>query len=381
MRILHTSDWHLGRRLLGKDLTIFQSSVIDEIATIADTKNVDIVVVAGGIFDGDAPTAEAIGLFLKAVEKLTDGGKRAMVVTAGDDDSRAVMNSFSHLSRRYNLAIFPTSSAVIDYDGENEYETSPIESGRGYIIYRTAKGETAVVAALCRDGQIGAEGENSADVLKRTVDSVTRKFSSETFNIVVGNLRMKMQSELMADDGMPTADMFPYETNYIALGGMPRSEICDMDRSAYYSGGILPLDPDDNKGEKGVIIANISEDFEVRKEISRFKTSKKFKRIKCTGIDDADTQLYKYDDCLVEMSLMVTSPLSAAENDKLFRDHPNLLQINLSVSQLRGERKKKNVKAGQSDAELLKSFLGESAPGAYDAELAELFTEIMEEVK
>ena len=59
MKILHTSDWHLGKKLEGYSRIIEQKKFIDELIDIADEKEVDIVVVAGDIFDVPNPPSEA----------------------------------------------------------------------------------------------------------------------------------------------------------------------------------------------------------------------------------------------------------------------------------------------------------------------------------
>ena len=64
MRILHTSDWHIGKRLLGRERLAEQAAVLDEIARIADTEGADVILVAGDVFDTYLPSAEAEDLFL-----------------------------------------------------------------------------------------------------------------------------------------------------------------------------------------------------------------------------------------------------------------------------------------------------------------------------
>src|SRR5688500_4361574 len=87
MRILHTADWHLGRRLAGRSRHDEQIAVLDEICRIADDENVDVVVVAGDVFDAFVPPAEAEALFYSTMTRLADSGRRAVVVIAGNHDS------------------------------------------------------------------------------------------------------------------------------------------------------------------------------------------------------------------------------------------------------------------------------------------------------
>ena len=63
MRILHTSDWHIGKRLMGRERLDEQSAALDEIVGICEREEVELVLVAGDIFDTYLPSAEAEDLF------------------------------------------------------------------------------------------------------------------------------------------------------------------------------------------------------------------------------------------------------------------------------------------------------------------------------
>ncbi len=87
MKILHTSDWHLGKRLEHFSRLDEQKEVLQEICSIADEENVDGVVIAGDLFDTFNPSTEAVDLFYKTLKRLADNGRRAVVAIAGNHDS------------------------------------------------------------------------------------------------------------------------------------------------------------------------------------------------------------------------------------------------------------------------------------------------------
>jgi exonuclease SbcD len=86
MRLLHTSDWHLGRTLHGYGLQEAQEQAIDFIVDLAISRSVDVVVVAGDIFDRAIAPIESLRVFNGAIERLAAAGIIA-VVTAGNHDS------------------------------------------------------------------------------------------------------------------------------------------------------------------------------------------------------------------------------------------------------------------------------------------------------
>lgn len=70
MRILHTSDWHIGKRLMGRERLDEQSAALDEIVGICEREEVELVLVAGDIFDTYLPSAEAEERLSEAIRCL-----------------------------------------------------------------------------------------------------------------------------------------------------------------------------------------------------------------------------------------------------------------------------------------------------------------------
>ncbi|QQK76101.1 exonuclease subunit SbcD [Salicibibacter cibarius] len=86
MRILHTADWHLGRTLEGRDRKPEHEAFMDELMTIVDEYAVDAVLIAGDIFDSSNPPAEAERFYYESMSRLSDQGKRPVVIIAGNHD-------------------------------------------------------------------------------------------------------------------------------------------------------------------------------------------------------------------------------------------------------------------------------------------------------
>src|SRR5699024_2878373 len=86
MRILHTSDWHLGRRLHGVDLTDAQRKFLDWLHTVVEERGIDVVAIAGDVYDRAIPHPDALGLWEYAVSGLLDRGAR-IVASSGNHDS------------------------------------------------------------------------------------------------------------------------------------------------------------------------------------------------------------------------------------------------------------------------------------------------------
>ncbi|MBK5195556.1 MAG: exonuclease subunit SbcD, partial [Proteiniphilum sp.] len=87
MKILHTADWHLGKRLDDYSRMEEQQTVLREICEIADREQVDAVLVAGDLFDTFNPPTEAVDLMYRTLKRLTADGRRPVIAIAGNHDS------------------------------------------------------------------------------------------------------------------------------------------------------------------------------------------------------------------------------------------------------------------------------------------------------
>jgi exonuclease SbcD len=86
VKILHTADWHLGKKLEHYSRHEEQIEVMNEICQIAEDQQVNLVIVAGDLYDTFNPPAESQDLFYKTLHKLTNKGKRAVIAIAGNHD-------------------------------------------------------------------------------------------------------------------------------------------------------------------------------------------------------------------------------------------------------------------------------------------------------
>ncbi|MBB4968458.1 exonuclease SbcCD subunit D [Saccharothrix violaceirubra] len=111
MRFLHTSDWHVGRTFHGRDLLAEQESVLSGLADLVDSERVDVVVVAGDLFDRAVPNAEAVAVCSRVLERLRAAGA-TVVVTPGNHDSAARLGLFGGFTAAGGLHVRTRAAAV-----------------------------------------------------------------------------------------------------------------------------------------------------------------------------------------------------------------------------------------------------------------------------
>ena len=87
MRILHTSDWHLGRIFHGIHLTEDQSHVLDKFVALVSEARPDVVLISGDIYDRSVPPTEAVYLLDETVSRILMDHKVPVIIIAGNHDS------------------------------------------------------------------------------------------------------------------------------------------------------------------------------------------------------------------------------------------------------------------------------------------------------
>lgn len=105
MKILHTADWHLGKKLDRISRLEEQEIVMSEICGIADEQNVDVVLIAGDLFDNFNPSIEAEELFYRTVKNLSNHGQRLVVAIAGNHDSPERVLAPTPLARQCGILL------------------------------------------------------------------------------------------------------------------------------------------------------------------------------------------------------------------------------------------------------------------------------------
>ncbi len=138
IRILHTADWHLGKRLQEYPRIAEQREVLDEMVEIADAQNVDMVLIAGDIFDTFNPSHEAVELFFKTLKRLSKGGERPVVVISGNHDSTQFIEAPDPLAREMGILFYGKYDSLIP-TGEIGNGIQVCRSEQGFVELQLPK--------------------------------------------------------------------------------------------------------------------------------------------------------------------------------------------------------------------------------------------------
>ena len=111
MRILHTSDWHLGRSFHRVGMLDHQAAYVDHLLEVVASERVDLVVVAGDIYDRALPPVDAVRLADEALVRLA-GSRARIVLTSGNHDSAQRLGFSSRLIDAAGVYVRADADAV-----------------------------------------------------------------------------------------------------------------------------------------------------------------------------------------------------------------------------------------------------------------------------
>ena len=119
MKVLHTYDWHVGKRIGRFDRSEEYVEVIAEVASIADREEVDMVLHSGDVFDRPMPPVPALQTALQGLVTLADGGRRPVVAIAGNHDSASLFETLAPFLAPNNVHLVgdikrPDAGGVLD---------------------------------------------------------------------------------------------------------------------------------------------------------------------------------------------------------------------------------------------------------------------------
>ncbi|NLE26621.1 MAG: exonuclease subunit SbcD, partial [Clostridiaceae bacterium] len=105
MKIIHTSDWHLGCSLFGRKRYEETEKFLDWLSELLEQENIDVLLVAGDIFDTTTPSNRAQKLYYQFLHRVAQSSCRHVVITAGNHDSPSFLNAPRELLRYLQVYI------------------------------------------------------------------------------------------------------------------------------------------------------------------------------------------------------------------------------------------------------------------------------------
>lgn len=268
IRILHTADWHLGQTFFGYDRTEEQEHFLSWLSLQLKEKEIDVLIIAGDVFDVSNPSAASQRMFYRFLHEVTEANPLLqVVVVAGNHDSAARLEAPLPLLQKMRTEI---KGVVPKVDGEIDYDSLLIE-------LKNRKGETEVICmavpflrqgdypAMETDGNPYAEGVK--ELYLRLSERAAAKKKENMAVVAIGHLQAtgseiadKDYSERTIIGGLEcvSPSAFSGEIAYTALGHIHKSQRVSGRENIRYAGSPLAMSFAEKNYHHGAILVEIA---------------------------------------------------------------------------------------------------------------------------
>jgi DNA repair protein SbcD/Mre11 len=347
MRILHTADWHLGKKLDRFSRIEEQKEVMQEIVEIADRESADVVLIAGDIFDSFNPPADAQDLFYRTVHRLSNGGRRPVIAIAGNHDMPERMEAPIPLASANAIILqgFPHSEAGI-FTSEGGVEL--LRSAPGFIELRFPGQEiplrlllTPYANELRMKTFLGGEA-GLADSLRDHWNQLASTYCDDGgVNILMAHLYVHRQGSAatIEDDGERsilhvggappiTTNMLPDGVQYVALGHLHGYQLVDDSRyPVVYSSSPLSYSFAEAGQVKKVVLLDVEPGKRVEMRKIDLTKGMPLLRGEFDNTEDAVAWLKENPESYVELTIRTSTYLDGAMR-KIFADaHERIVDV------------------------------------------------------
>jgi exonuclease SbcD len=247
MKILHTSDWHLGKVLKGQSRSEEQVAVLGEIVAIAERERPDLVIVAGDLYDTAAPIADTKKVAIRALTALRRHAA-AVVVIAGNHDHGAEIDALRPWADGVGITLRGTLKQA-----EDHLITGMTPDGQAWRLAALpfVSQRYAVRASEMFELSAADASATYADHVARMIGALTATFAdgSETVNLVTAHITVfggklgggERDAHTIEAYAVPSS-VFPASTHYVALGHLHRRQQVPGPCPVHYCGSPLAID-------------------------------------------------------------------------------------------------------------------------------------------
>ena len=378
MRILHTADWHLGRTLEGRSRLAEQAQFIDELVTIVEEEKVDAILMAGDAFDTVNPPAAAEQLFYDGLARLSDNGKRPIIVIAGNHDNPDRLSAASPLAGNHSIHLigYPTTE-VLKVDVPRAQQQMMVAA----LAYPS---EARLLQVLSETHDEVLLRNKYDERIRELFSIMSKQFQPNTVNMAMSHIHVaggsSTDSERPIEVGgayTVAATSMPEAAQYVALGHLHRPQ--NINRASTltrYSGSPLAYSFSEIGYAKSVTILDAEPNQPVVLKEIPLSSGKSLVKWKATeGISQVHSWLEEDRDssAWIDLEIHLTTTLSIEEIHRLRKWHPGFIHIrpifqqelevaatrqaNLPIDQLFSQFYEKQTGGAKPEPELIKLFL------------------------
>ncbi len=403
MKLLHTADWHLGKRLGDYSRLEEQRAVLEEICEIAEKEAVDAVLIAGDLFDTFNPGNEAVELFYSTVHRLADDGMRAVIAIAGNHDSPDRIEAPDPLARELGIIFHGKPSTQI-----RSFETRKglklLQADQGFISLKLPGFDyplrlllTPYANEVILKHYLGTEDKEEA--LRHLLSEHWQKLATQYcddqgVNLMMAHLYFMQKGGIPPEepeDEKPILHMggaqaiftenIPEQIQYVALGHLHRyQQLAGALCPVVYSSSPLEYSFSEAHQEKYVVLIEAEPAKAVSTTKIPLQKGRKLIRKTFQAKEEALIWLRENPDTFVELTFVSDTYIESETKRAFYEAHDGIVsiipEINLAGDSKEAKKNKVNLK--QDIRLLFKDYFEHKKGQQPSDELMDLFNEILE---
>ena len=302
MRFIHTSDWHLGKTLEGNSRLEEQEMFLNDFVNIVEENNIDMVIIAGDIYDTSNPPAAAEKLFYKTACRLADYGNRCVIVISGNHDNPERLSAITPLAEEMGILVFGYPLSKTNKAKYKGFEITEALEGCTKFDF---KGEKVTLITLPYPSEKrlnevikgDTDREQQISYSKKVGDlfrKLEQNFEEGSINIATSHLFVvggeSTDSERPIELGgslLVQKNDLPQNSQYTALGHLHKPQKASERLHAYYSGSPIQYSKSERVYSKSAKIVEVHPGQDAIIEDIYFKNYKPIEVFKCKGIEEA----------------------------------------------------------------------------------------------
>jgi len=261
MKIVHTSDWHVGRRWKGIQRLDELEAVLDHLAAFIEEQSIDLVLHSGDVFESRNPPAEAEQLVNRFLVRVGRAGAQ-MLVIAGNHDDPLRLDARSLLTELVDVQILGRPRAAAR-GGTRTIDTRGGEKAVVAALPFASPG--AWVSALDFAGDEAGARRQYARMFELAVEDLCAPFRRDAVNLLLAHTHLEGaifgESERrvhIGEDWAASPEALPATASYIALGHIHKPQQIAGPVPAYYAGSLLQMDFGEAGEEKSFVVVTAS---------------------------------------------------------------------------------------------------------------------------
>jgi DNA repair protein SbcD/Mre11 len=332
MRILHTADWHFGRSLEGRSRLPEQEAFADELYEIVTREEIDLILIAGDVFDTVNPPAAAEQLFYDCLARLADGGKRQVVIIAGNHDNPDRVAASRPLADRHGITLLglPEPTVLSIY--------IPVAQEEARIFALPYPSESRLQALLAESSEEEVLRRAYDQKLAHIFEMQSRQFSPDTVNLAMSHLYVLGSYE--SDSERPiqvggaytvSATTLPVAAQYVALGHLHKPQnVPKAPTLARYSGSPLAYSFSEAGHAKSVTVLDVKPGEPARMEEIFLSSGRPLVRWEAKeGLQQVHSWIEEGRDggAWIDLKVHVTDSIPIEDIHKLRKAHEGLITI------------------------------------------------------